>query len=118
MEGASNLAAPVRDEALTTALREGSIDHLRIGLTGVLQRQGKEGVADWRDLVLDLAPYHDCARRLGVDPKVLFEWVARQLHADVAATVRALGAREELDPAEFGFTLVDDPDGPRYYWTR
>lgn len=111
------LAGPIRDEPLLLALREGSADHLRTGLTQILARQGDE-VSDWRDLVIDLAPYHDCARRLGLPPKALFEWVARQLPPDVAGTVRALGQREEIDPAEFGFTLVEDEDGPRYYWTR
>ena len=111
------LAGPVRDESLHLALREGNPNHLRAGLEGVLARQGEE-VSDWRDLVIDLAPYHDCARRLGLPPKALFEWVARQLPADVQGTVRALGQREEIDTREFGFILVDDEDGPRYYWTR
>ncbi len=112
-----DLAAPIRDEPLTQALREGSVEQLRVGLVGVLERQG-EAVSDWRDLLMDLAPYHDCARRLGVKPAAVFEWVARKLPADVAGTVRALGHRDQLDPAEFGFAVVDDDDGPRYYWTR
>ncbi|MEO8092973.1 MAG: hypothetical protein ABI726_09740 [bacterium] len=112
-----DLAAPIRDEPLTQALREGSVEQLRVGLVGVLERQGEE-VSDWRDLLMDLAPYHDCAWRLGVKPEAVFEWVARKLPADVAGTVRALGQRDQLDPAEFGFALVDDDDGPRYYWTR
>ena len=120
MNAAPNLAGPIRDDDLVLALREGSLEHMRAGLVKVLARQGDpdEGVSDWRDLVMDLAPYHDCARRLGQDPKVLFEWIARQLPADVAPTVRQLGKRPELDPSEFGFTIVDEADGPRYYWTR
>jgi hypothetical protein len=114
-----SLAGPIRDEALTLALREGSPERLREGLVRLLPREGPDDeVADWRDLVMDLAPYHDCARRLGLDPRVLFEWIARKLPAEVAGTVRALGKREEVAPEEFGFALVDDPDGPRYYWTR
>jgi len=113
-----SLAGPIRDESLTAALRESSPDHLRRGLERLLSRQGDEGVSDWRDLVIDLAPYHDCARRLGLPPQALFEWIARKLPADVAGTVRALGRREEIDPAEFGFALVEDEDGPRYYWRR
>ena len=112
------LAGPVRDESLTIALREGSPEHLRTGLLTLLARQGEEGVADWRDLILDLAPYHHCSRRLGLEPRVLFEWVARKLPPDVAGTVRALGERAEIDPQEFGFALVEEEDGPRYYWTR
>lgn len=118
MNAAPDLAGPIRDEELTLALREGSLEHMRAGLVQLLARQGDEEVSDWRDLLMDLAPYHDCARRLGQDPRVLFEWVARQLPADVAGTVRALGKREDFAPEEFGFTLVDEADGPRYYWTR
>jgi hypothetical protein len=113
-----NLANPIDDESLTLALREGSPEHLRVGLVALLSRQGGEEVSDWRDLLMDLAPYHDCARRIGLDRRVLFEWIARKLPADVAGTVRALGNREEISPEEFGFTLVDEADGPRYYWTR
>jgi hypothetical protein len=115
---AQNLARPIDDESLTLALREHSPDHLREGLVALISRQGDEEVSDWRDLLMDLAPYHDCARRIGIDRKVLFEWIARKLPPDVAGTVRALGKREEIAPEEFGFTLVDDADGPRYYWTR
>jgi hypothetical protein len=115
-----NLAGPIRDDHLVAALRERSPDHLRAGLNAVLARAtNEEGeIRDWRDLMMDLAPYHDCARRIGIDPRVLFEWIARKLPADVQGPVRALGKRETLDPAEFGFTLVTDDDGPRYYWTR
>ena len=115
-----NLAGPIKDEPLTLALREGSPEHLREGLVALLARQQRDEdeVADWRDLLMDLAPYHDCSRRIGIDPHVLFEWVARQLPAEVAGTVRQLGKRPEIAPEEFGFALVDEADGPRYYWTR
>lgn len=115
----ADLAGPIRDDSLTLALREGSPEHLREGLVRLLPKGGAEDeVKDWRDLLMDLAPYHDCAKRIGVDPRLLFEWVARKLPAEVAGTVRALGKREEVAPEEFGFAVVDDPDGPRYYWTR
>jgi hypothetical protein len=55
---------------------------------------------------------------IGIDPRVLFEWIARKVPAEVAGPVRALGKRDALDPAEFGFALVEEEDGPRYYWTR
>ena len=119
MASPPELARPIADEHLTLALREGSVEHLRDGLVALLARQGDDGeVSDWRDLILDLAPYHDCARRIGVDPRVLFEWVARRLPPEVQGTVRALGAREDVPPQEFGFTVVEDSDGPRYYWLR
>ena len=114
----AHLAQPIRDDSLQLALREASPEHLRDGLVRVLGRQGDEDVADWRDLVMDLAPYHDCARRIGLDPRVLFEWIARRLPADVAGTVRQLGKRREVKGEEFGFALVEEPEGPRYYWTR
>jgi|SRR5215211_2372888 len=116
----TKLAGPIRDDELLTALRDRSPDHLRAGLTAVLARaMTDEGeIRDWRDLVMDLAPYHDCSRRIGIDPRVLFEWIARKVPAEVAGPVRALGKRDALDPVEFGFALVEEEDGPRYYWTR
>jgi hypothetical protein len=116
----TNLAGPIRDDDLVAALRERSPDHLRAGLTAVLARATNDDgeIRDWRDLVMDLAPYHDCASRIGIDPRVLFEWIARKVPPEVAGPVRALGKRDKLDPAEFGFALVDEEDGPRYYWRR
>ncbi len=114
----ARLAQPIRDEKLQLALRERSPEALRDGLVRLLGRQGEDEVRDWRDLVMDLAPYHDCARRMGLDPRVLFEWVARRLPADVQGTVRQLGKRPEVTGDEFGFAVVEEAEGPRYYWTR
>src|SRR3954451_15943476 len=53
---------------VTQALRSGSVESLRAELLRLLVA-GRD--LDLRDLLVGLAPYHDCAARLGVDPGAL-----------------------------------------------
>jgi hypothetical protein len=71
-------------ESPTRALRARAPEVLRAGLLRVLVEGEDEWVKDWRDLLIGLAPYHDCARRLGLDPVVLFDAMGRG-RAGVAA---------------------------------
>jgi hypothetical protein len=57
----------------TQALRERAPELLRSGLREVLVDGEEEWLKDWRDLLVALAPHHDCALRLGLDPTVLFD---------------------------------------------
>jgi hypothetical protein len=60
----------------TRALRANSPELLASGL-GALLRGGSTHVVDERDLMMGLAPLYDCAKRLGLDPVVLFDEAAR-----------------------------------------
>jgi hypothetical protein len=75
-----------------------------------------EWVKDWRDLLVGLAPYHDCARRLGLDPVALFDAVAGEGPQTVRDLVRYFGRRTDVTPEAFGYVVTDAPDGPRYDW--
>ena len=61
---------------------------LKSGLLRLLHDGELRWLQDRRDLLVAMAPYHDCARRL------------------------------ELDPAAFGFRLVMSPEGATYEWDR
>ena len=72
---------------------------------------------DDRDLMLALAPMHDCARRIGVDPVALFDEVAASAAPDLAVLLRHFGRRTDITAQAFGFAVVRGADGPAYAWT-
>jgi hypothetical protein len=59
-------------DALTIAVRTRSADLLRDDLVELLMAGESAWVQDYRELMLNLAPYHGCARRIGKDPAALF----------------------------------------------
>ena len=101
----------------TQALRMASRELLRAELLKALvhyDREAKRLGRDDRDVMLDLAPYHDCARRLGLDPAAFFEEVADAGPPRFRDLVRGFGRREDITPAAFGYRLVETSDGPSY----
>jgi hypothetical protein len=103
-------------EVPTRAVRAQAPDVLRDGLLRMLIDGEDEWVKDWRDLLVALAPYHDCARRLGLDPVVLFDAVAGLGPLSVGTLVRDFGRRTDVTPEAFGYVVTETPDGPRYDW--
>ena len=61
-----------------------------------------------------LAPYHDCARQLDMDPAALFRQAAEAGPLSLRSVVIAFGERTDISPGSFGFQLVDGPHGPEY----
>jgi hypothetical protein len=96
------------------ALRSRSPEMLRQALTAALWDGEAEWLADSRDLMVVLAPYHDCARRLGADVANMFRDAAGDGPEGLRQVVIAFGEREDITPAGFGFTVVEGPDGPSY----
>jgi hypothetical protein len=68
--------------------------------------------------MLALAVFHDCARRLGVDPIAMFDHAAASCGPQTADLVRVFGRRSDITPAAFGFVVVDERDGPVYRWSE
>lgn len=101
-------------DVATRALRTRSAELLReeVGRT-VAAYDGR----DDRDLMVSLAPLHDCARRIGLDPVTLFEEAATGAAPDVAVLLRHFGRRTDITPEAFGFALVAVAEGPAYAWT-
>jgi hypothetical protein len=106
----------VIDGPPTEALRLQSADVLRDGLLGLLVSGEEQWLKDWRDLLVALAPYHDCATRIGLDPVRLFDEVSREAPPPLAGTVRTFGERTDITPQAFGFTVSASREGPAYEW--
>jgi hypothetical protein len=105
-------------EALNHALRKRSGDLLLHGLVDLLIDGESDWVKDERDLMVALAPFHDCARRIGLDPAAVFAQAAARGPAEIAGAVRTFGARPEVTLAAFGYIVRDTPDGPAYAGPR
>ena len=69
---------------------------------------------DPRDLMLSLAPFHDCARRLGLDVSQVFDDAADAVGGEVGRVARLFGRRSDITPDTFMFALESSSDGPRY----
>ena len=96
----------------TTALRTGTREALCEQLAA--QAEMRAGFRDRREVMLDLAPFHDCCRRLGLEPADVFADVARSASPDVAAQLLAFGARTDVTLNVFGWVLEDDDGQPAY----
>lgn len=103
-------------ETPTRALRARDPQELHTGLLHILIEGEEEWLKDWRDLLVGLAPYHDCARRLGLDPVAVFDAVAQDAPSKLQGIVRDFGRRTDVTPEAFGYVVTETTDGPRYDW--
>jgi hypothetical protein len=95
----------------TAALREQSPSVLRGGLLWLLRSyDGK----DPHDLMLGLAPFHDCARRLGLDVHQVFNDAADAAGGTGAQVARDFGQRTDVTPDAFAYVVETGPKGPAY----
>jgi hypothetical protein len=101
----------------TRILRTGNPGALTVDLLELLLDREHEFLGDPRELMLTLAPYHHCARRLGEDPSELFDTVAAGAPATLRDAVRTFGRRDDIEPEAFGFAVVETADGPEYIRT-
>ena len=104
------------DAPPTEALRRGSPEVLRAALSSLVVDGAAVWELDTRDLMVAMAPYHHCARELGVSVPELFDELAASAPVALAETVRAFGRHDDVTPAAFGFELVALEDGPAYVW--
>ena len=105
----------MHDEA-TAALRASSTELLRSGLVDYLEAVASYPVFDYRDVLVDLTPFYDCAVRLGVDPVTVFDEAAAHMSKDLGGLVRTFARRKDVTLANFGWRLDLSPDGPVYRW--
>ena len=96
------------------ALRSGSAGVWRRSLLETLRDSEDEWVRDDRDLMVALAPFHDCARRLGLDVEAAFRDVAGEGPERLRGVVARFGERHDIDPSTFPYELREGPDGPGY----
>jgi hypothetical protein len=70
---------------------------------------------DPRDLLVALAPLHDAARRLGLDPVEVFDAAAKGAASDVAELAREFGRRTDVNGESFAY-LVEETEHGLEYW--
>jgi hypothetical protein len=106
----------VLDRAATDALRSRSPEKLDASIRDLLS--GPENATlreDSRDLMVALAPLHDCARRLGLDPAAVFDAAAEGAPPAMAELAREFGRRTDISEHSFAFMVEDTDDGPEYW---
>jgi hypothetical protein len=99
---------------VTELLRAGDLDRVERDLVDLLVTGEEEWVKDDRDLMMALAPHHDCARRLGADVPALFRRAAAAGPDRFRELVEEFGRRTDVWPETFGFAVEETPEGPRY----
>jgi hypothetical protein len=99
---------------VTQLLRTGDPRLVEADLVDLLVTGEEEWVKDERDLMMALAPHHDCARRLGADVAALFKRAAAAGPAGLRELVEAFGRRRDVSPRAFGFSVEETPEGLRY----
>ena len=104
------------DRVATEALRSGSPERLVASIHALLtdpeEAQLRE---DSRDLMVALAPLHDCARRLGLDPVTVFDAAAEGTSPEMADLAREFGRRTDINEHSFAFLVEDTEEGPEYW---
>ena len=105
-------------DAATDALRRSSPQALKTGLLRMLHDGELQWLQDRRDLLVAMAPYYDCARRLELDPAAFFGTVADEGPLALADIVRGFGERSDVTPAAFGYRLVMSQEGATYEWAH
>jgi hypothetical protein len=105
-------------EGPTRALREGSPERLARELHEELRQGLPQWESDWRDLLVALAPFHHCARELGLDTRRFFDDAAAAGPPSIAEYVRNFGRRRRVRPSGWDFALDRDDDGRLYRHTR
>jgi hypothetical protein len=99
-------------EALRTRSRELLFASLRGYLS--LPETAKDAREDWRDVLIDLAPFLDCAKRIDVDAVGLFDDASVGLPDDVRRIAERFARRTDVTLEAFGWTLAMTKDGPCY----
>ena len=98
-------------------LRTESREALHASMVNDLVGEEQEWLRDSRDLMMWLAPYHDCARRLGLDVAAVFRAVANEGPESLCELVTGFGERTDITPKAFAFEVVAGPRGPAYRYT-
>jgi hypothetical protein len=104
------------ERAATDALRSRSPEKLEASIRDLLSGPDNAGLReDSRDLMVALAPLHDCARRLGVDPAAVFDAAAEGASPETAQLAREFGRRTDVNGHSFAFMVEDTDEGPEYW---
>jgi hypothetical protein len=98
----------------SAALAAGTADRLRLGFARIVEAAARERSPDDRDEMISLAPFVDCARRLGLDPATVLGPVAAGGPPWFRDLFDRFVVRTDVTLGAFGWTLAETPDGPAY----
>ena len=98
----------------TRALRDGSSSALRFALERWLAVSGRDRDGDQRDAMIGLAPFVDCARRIGQDPGDLLGPVVASCPPWLRQAFAATIGYPDVTLEALGWTVVNTDDGPAY----
>jgi hypothetical protein len=101
------------ERAASRAIRERECEQIFLGLLAL----GVDGwLGDWRENTLLLCLHFDAAKRIGVEPKIIFGDAAKLLSASVGESLRRFIRREPKDQTfeSMGYEESADSDGFRY----
>lgn len=98
--------------AATLAVRRNDPDLLRLGLIG--SAIANYEISPNRKVDTALAIFYHCARKLDLEPRALFEDVARLAADDIAQHLRIFGRREDVVLKQYGWREIRTTDGIRF----
>lgn len=90
------------------------MDGLRDTFARYLDAEARQGNVDVRDTMVGLAPFIDCARRLGHDPIDTLGPIAAITQPWLRDLFEVFVRRDDVTLEAFGWELGASPDGPRY----
>jgi hypothetical protein len=99
---------------VTAALRNGSVERLRLGFSRLVEAEAKDQAWDPRDAMISLTPFIDCSHRLGLDPAEVLGPIAMTGPEWYRETFQAFVKRTDITLAAFGWSLVTTTEGPAY----
>jgi hypothetical protein len=103
---------------VSTALSEKSLDQLQAVFAQYVEVTASGAPDDWRDVMVGLVPFVDCARRLGCDPEKVLGPIAESGEAEFQETFRVFVRRSDISLAAFGWSLTEIEDGMAYLHAR
>lgn len=103
--------------AATLAVRAGDAEKLRLGLVGCAIANVE--IPPNRKVDAALAVFYHCARKLGLEPREVFDEAAQFADDDMAARLRAFGRRSDVTLKQFGWREIRRPEGVvfRFEWS-
>ncbi|HEX7591433.1 MAG TPA: hypothetical protein VF375_05725 [Candidatus Limnocylindrales bacterium] len=101
---------------VSAALRDESLDHLEAAFARYVEVLSSRDPDDSRDVMINLVPYIDCARRLGRDPESVLGLIADSGAAWFREILDPFLRRTDIALGVFGWKLIETPDGISYKW--
>ncbi len=100
----------------SAALRERSLARLQQGFGRYVRRVSLDPSTAWgrRDLMVDMTPFIDCARRLGHDPALALGPIAAAGADWLRDSFDSFVQRTDITLAAFGWSVKEDRDGQVY----